>query len=178
MMNDCQNVEVREVLPDVAHDVLPEFERAQVQEHLDACDDCAAELAIVRAVLASATAPPVDVSRIVAAIPPYRRRATRLKRVYLELAAACLVGAIGISTFAIHNSNSAAGVSNPAAASGVAVTSSGLALVSTSDLSDAGLAQLTQDLDKLQAMPTADPESVTPAALEVAAVPAIAGDSA
>ena len=177
-MNDCQNVEVREALPDLAHGLLPATERARVQQHLDDCDDCAAELAIVRAVLAGAAAPAVDVTRIVAAIRPYRRSAPRMRRVYLELAAACLVGAIGISTFALHNSSTAPGGSRPVAAGTATVAASGLALVSTSDLSDAGLEQLTQELDNLQAMPTADPESVTPAALELPAVAAFAGDSA
>jgi hypothetical protein len=54
----------------------------------------------------------------------------------------------------------------------------GLALVSTNDLSDEGLAQLTEDLDNLQAMPTLDPESVTPAALQDDAEPGTVGDSA
>lgn len=177
-MNDCQNVEFREALPDLAHDLLPATERARIQQHLEDCEDCTAELAIVRAVLAGAVAPTVDVSRIVAAIPPYRRRALRMRRVYLELAAACLVGAIGISTFARHESSTLPAGSHPAAAGTATRAASGLALVSTSDLSDAGLEQLTQELDQLQAMPTADPESVTPAALEVPAVPAFTGDSA
>lgn len=174
-MNDCQNIEIRESLPEMLHGALSEIERVRVQEHLDMCDDCAAELAIIRAVRGSATAPTVDVTRIVAAIPPYRRQGFRIKRTYLELAAACLIGAIGISTVAVHNLNNGA---RSATVSGVSIASSGLALVSTSDLSDAGLAQLTQELDKLQAIPTTDPESVTPAALESAAEPGTVRDSA
>lgn len=169
-MNDCQNIEIREVLPELVHGTLTAVERVRVQRHLDTCDDCAAELAIIRAVFAGATAPAVNVPRIVAAIPPYRRKRSGMRRVYLELAAACLVGAVGISTFALHNSRSGTNASSAAV--------SGLALVNTSDLSDDGLAELTRDLDNLQAMPTADPESVTPAALEDAAVPPSAGDSA
>jgi len=172
MMNDCQNIEIREVLPELVHGTLSEVERARVQQHLDACDDCSAELAIIRAVRGSAVRPAVNVERIVAAIPPYRRKRTSMRRVYLELAAACLIGAVGISTFALHNSRSNA---TPAT---IGAASPGLALVNTSDLSDDGLAQLTRDLDNLQAMPTADPESVTPAALEEVAPPASAGDSA
>jgi hypothetical protein len=95
-----------------------------------------------------------------------------MRRVYLELAAACLIGAVGISTFALHNARS-----NSSQAT-ISTASQGLALVNTSDLSDDGLAQLTRDLDNLQAMPTVDPESVTPAALEEAAPPVAAGDSA
>jgi len=175
MMNDCENIEVREALPELMLGTLPEAERVRVQQHLDACDDCSAELAIIRAVRASAATPAVNVERIVAAIPPYRRKRTSMRRVYLELAAACLIGAVGISTFALHNSGHGA---TPARNGAAAVVSQGLALVNTSDLSDDGLAQLTRDLDKLQAMPTVDPESVTPAALEDAPEPASAGDSA
>jgi hypothetical protein len=172
-MNDCQNIEIREVLPELVHGTLPEAERARVVLHLDGCDDCSAELAIIRAVYGSAVIPAVNVGRIVAAIPPYRRRRSGMRRVYLELAAACLIGAVGISTFALHNARSNSGQAT------ISTTNQGLALVNTSDLSDDGLAQLTRDLDKLQAMPTVDPESVTPAALEDAAEPAAAaGDSA
>lgn len=176
-MNDCQNIEIREALPELVHGALREIERAGVLEHLDECDDCAAELAIIRAVLGSAAVAPVDVSRIAAAIPPYRRKVSRINRAYLELAAACVIAAIGISAVAVHNSRSAAVGAHSAAAAGAAAANRGLALVNTSDLSDAGLAQLTQDLDKLQAMPTADPESVTPAALESAVEPGTARGS-
>jgi len=176
MMNDCQNVEIREVLPELVHGTLPAAELARVQQHLVACDDCAAELAIIRAVLGSAAVPALNVERIAAAIPPYRRRQLGMRRAYLELAAACLIGAVGISTFALHNARNSTA---PVTAGASAVATQGLALVNTSDLSDDGLAQLTRDLDKLQAMPTVDPESVTPAALEDAAEPATpAGDSA
>ncbi len=179
MMNDCQNIEIREALPELVHGALTEIERARVQEHLDECDDCSAELAIIRAVRHGTDVAPVDIARIVAAISPYRRQASRIKRVYLELAAACLIGAIGVSTVVVHNSNSAARAtqSATAATTGAAAASSGIALVNTSDMSDAGLAQLTQDLGKLQAMPTADPESVTPAALEAATEPGTSGAS-
>jgi predicted anti-sigma-YlaC factor YlaD len=172
MMNDCLNVEIREALPELVHGGLPEHQRALVQQHLDECGDCSAELSIIRAVYGSAAVVPVDVGRIITAIPPYRRKASRIRRAYLELAAACVIGAVGISAFALHNSGSSANARQNIASAGA-----GLALVNTSDLTDAGLAQLTRDLDQLQAMPTADPESVTPVALESAAEPGTLGDS-
>jgi hypothetical protein len=181
MMNDCQNVEIREVLPELVHGTLPEVERGLVQHHLDVCDDCSAELAIIRAVLRSSVAAQVDVEHIVAAIPPYRRRSGGMRRVYMELAAACLIGAVGISALVVHNASSPASTQQSAIVAGAgsaAGADAGLALVSTSDLSDAGLAQLTQDLDNLQAIPTADPEPVTPSALEDLTAPAVLGDSA
>ncbi len=171
-MNDCQNVAVREVLPELVHGVLSDVERVRVQEHLDTCDDCAAELAIIRSVLGTAPVVAVNVASIVSAIPPYRRKSSGMKRVYMELAAACLIGAVGLSAFAIRNSHNAASAITPAATS-----TAGLAIVNTSGLSDDGLAQLTRDLENLQAMPTADPESVTPAALEELAPLGVVGDS-
>jgi predicted anti-sigma-YlaC factor YlaD len=176
MMNDCQNVEIREALPDLVHGTLSSDERARVQEHLGRCVDCAAELAIIRAVHNGVATTPVDVARIVAAIPPYRRRSSfsGMRRVYLELAAACVIGAIGISTIAVHNSGS-----RPVQSAAVqSAAGPGLALVSTNELSDEGLARLTEDLGDLQAMPTLDPESVTPAALQDDAEPGTVGDSA
>ena len=174
-MNDCQDIEIREALPELVHGTLPELERARVREHVAECADCSAELAIIRAVRLTASAPSVDVARIVAAVPPYRRKTSRMRTVYLELAAACLIGAVGISTFVVHNHS---GVVAPQGAVQSAGSAPGLAIVNTSDLSDDGLAELTRDLDKLQAMPTADPESVTPAALRDEADAAMAGDSA
>ncbi|MEO7103432.1 MAG: zf-HC2 domain-containing protein [Gemmatimonadaceae bacterium] len=172
MMNDCQNVAVREVLPELAHGALSDVERERVQEHLDACADCAAELAIIRSVLRTAPLVSVNVASIAAAIPPYRRKSSGMKRVYMELAAACLIGAVGLSAFAIHNSRSEGPATAPAA-----TNAGGLAIVNTSDLSDDGLAQLTQDLDNLQAMPSADPESVTPAVLEQLVPLGVVGDT-
>jgi anti-sigma factor RsiW len=181
MMNDCQNTEIREVLPELVNGALSEIDSSRVVMHLDGCDDCSAELAIIRAVRGSAAAAPVNVAHIVAAIPPYRRKSSGMKRVYLELAAACLIGAVGISALAVHKSGSVIGGLS-AMVSGDAVDGSvsaaGLALVSTSELSDAGLEQLTQDLENLQAMPTADPEPVTSAVLEQSVFEEVTGSDA
>ena len=179
MMNDCQNVDIREALPEFVHGTLAEGERARVQEHLGACGDCVAELGIIRAVYQSSPASDVNVRQIVAAIPPYRRKSSGMKRVYMELAAACLIGAIGVSALVVHNSGAG---QQPTTAQGANTNATsadaGIALVNTSDLSDASLAALTQELDNLQAMPTADPESVTPIALEDLTAPVTLGDSA
>lgn len=68
-MRDCSNVEVREVLPDFARGELAEPARAAVLAHLDGCDACRAEVAVLRAVRGAFAAPRVDVSRIVGALP-------------------------------------------------------------------------------------------------------------
>lgn len=81
MMRDCENAEMRDLLPDLLHARLGPSERAGVERHVAACDDCAAELALLRQAQASmAMAPVVDVSRIVAALPRagIRRRPSRM----------------------------------------------------------------------------------------------------
>jgi len=172
-MNDCNDIEIREALPEFIHGTLLERERERVREHIAECDDCSAELAIIRAVRLTAAEPSVDVARIVASVAPYRRRTSRMRTVYVELAAACLIGAVGISTFVMHDRSTSSGASS--AAIQTASIAPGLAIVNTSDLSDDGLAELDRELDKLQALPSADPESVTPAALQDLSDPAAAG---
>lgn len=71
-MRDCPNVEIRESLPDFARGTLAEPARAAVAAHLEACDACRAEVAVLRAVRGAYATPTVDVRRIVAALPPAR----------------------------------------------------------------------------------------------------------
>ena len=69
-MTDCTNVLMRERLPDLLHERLDAVARAEVQAHLAACAECAAELTLLREVQWSMRqVPQVDVARIVAALP-------------------------------------------------------------------------------------------------------------
>jgi Putative zinc-finger len=69
-MSDCANVEMRELLPELAAGRLDAATRARVDEHLIDCADCASELETLRLVRAAfASAPAVDVCRVVAALP-------------------------------------------------------------------------------------------------------------
>lgn len=69
-MTDCDNVDIRELLPDFAAGQLAPSQVVQVQSHVDSCAECAAELSIVQSVRAARLAPvPIDVQRIVAALP-------------------------------------------------------------------------------------------------------------
>jgi anti-sigma factor RsiW len=184
MMHDCENVEMRESLPELAHGALPVTDAERVRAHLADCADCSAELAIIRAAIASSDAARIarridvtqmDVARIAAAIPPYRQQrhswlsATRLQ-MPMQIAAAALVAAIGI-TFAVARHDDAPSsrtMQTPVSmsASAAAPAQGGLALISTADVSDANLAKLIGDLDHLDAAPPAEPEPVVPAALE------------
>jgi len=187
-MTDCQNVTMREALPELLHGRLADGERRLVEAHLVDCVDCTDELAILEAVLASAPAPAVDVTRIVMAIPSYRPVADAESRVdarsgvipmrpragwasgwssrsaRLQLAAALAIAAAGISTVAVVKHNGAQQQASVAAVGATAARADqGVALVATADLSDAELATLIKDMDSMQAIPPAEPEPIAPA---------------
>lgn len=182
-MNDCQNVTVREALPELLHGRLAEGERRVVVAHLRECVDCTDELAILEAVLASAPRPAIDVTRIVAAIPAYqqvapvavqsaphagvlpmRPRGTWSSRAArLQLAAAVAIAAVGISTVAVVRHDQQQSAHPAVAAVRTAKADPGVALVATADLSDAQLATLIKDMDSMQALPPVEPEPIAPA---------------
>ena len=188
-MTDCQNVTMREALPELIHGRLADGERRLVEAHLVECVDCTDELAILEAVLASAPAPAIDVTRIVMAIPSYRPIAEveshadapsgvipmrpraawtsgwSSRSARLQLAAALAIAAAGISTVAVVKHNGAPQRANVAAVGATTATRAdqGVALVATADLSDAELATLIKDMDSMQALPPAEPEPIAPA---------------
>jgi anti-sigma factor RsiW len=95
-MRDCPNSVIRELLPDLINDRLTAHERAEVHAHLNTCADCRAELELLERVRASVRRTPVDVGRIVAAVPAYKRSRWRaLSASPLARAAAVVVIALG-----------------------------------------------------------------------------------
>ena len=69
-MFDCANVEMREVLPELAAGTLDARTRLRVEEHVRGCADCASELETLRAVRSAfAATPTIDTRRIIAALP-------------------------------------------------------------------------------------------------------------
>ena len=69
-MFDCANVEMRELLPELAAGTLDARTRAQVEAHVASCAECASELETLKLVRgAYASAPVIDARRIVAALP-------------------------------------------------------------------------------------------------------------
>jgi len=76
-MNDCQNAEMRDQLPDLLHDRLDAAARAMLTAHVASCTDCREELALLRVAygtLIKAT-PRVDLNFIVEALPKAAPRA-------------------------------------------------------------------------------------------------------
>ena len=118
-MNECTNLETRDLLPDLVRGALSGSELVRVESHLATCAACRAELALVRRARAALSAtPPVDTARIVEAVTrstsirreataavaqSRQRRASRLAvpttRVWL--AAASIAAVIGLSVVAI-----------------------------------------------------------------------------
>lgn len=76
-MTDCENVEVRELLPELLHGMLSARERATVERHLASCVACTSELELLgRVRTLMAQAPAVDVGRVSAALSAARRPAS------------------------------------------------------------------------------------------------------
>ena len=81
-MNDCQNAEIRDQLPDLLHDRLDAARRAEVMAHVASCVDCRDEVELLRAARAmfEARTPRVDVRYVVNALPLAKPRPVRIGR--------------------------------------------------------------------------------------------------
>jgi hypothetical protein len=72
-MNDCMNVEIQEMLPDLLHESLAASERTRIETHLASCAACVDELRVLQLVKSAAVfEPTIDAGSIVRQIPPYR----------------------------------------------------------------------------------------------------------
>ena len=103
-MSDCANVEMRELLPELASGTLDAATRTRVAAHVQSCAECASELDMLRLVRdAFAATPSIDTQRIVAALPkplvsaPVRagRRASVTRWVDWRVAAALTMITVG-----------------------------------------------------------------------------------
>lgn len=69
-MTECRTPELQDLLPDFVAESLGDADRVRLTAHLAECDACTADLALLRQVRAAAVkSPPIDVARIVAALP-------------------------------------------------------------------------------------------------------------
>src|SRR5688500_10997120 len=76
-MSDCTNLEMRDLLPDLARGALSGSSLVAIEAHVATCSACRDELALVRKALGVlSAAPPVDTARIVAAVA----RSTAVRR--------------------------------------------------------------------------------------------------
>jgi len=101
-MTDCPNGEIRDMLPDLLHDRLDATTRASVEQHLASCDDCRAELALLRDLRSTIRrAPAVDAAAIAAAIPAYRAPARQRSWTGWRAAAAIAAITVGGTSIAL-----------------------------------------------------------------------------
>jgi hypothetical protein len=73
-MNKCTDNDIREMLPDLLHGALGASAMERAEAHLASCDECRAELQVLRVVKSAAVfAPTIDVDQVVRRIPPYSK---------------------------------------------------------------------------------------------------------
>ena len=77
MMNDCPDGEMRDLLPGYVHGTLSAAQRAAVASHLESCEDCRTEVALITSASRAFAVADVDVVRIVKALPAPPRRVVR-----------------------------------------------------------------------------------------------------
>lgn len=178
-MTDCPNGEVRDLLPDLLHDRLPSDTRREVEAHVRECEDCQAELGLLRAMRASLRrGPSVDVAVIAAAIPSYRAPVRRSWVGWRAAAAIMLLAAGGTSVAVLqrgsvvsrdsvsvaavvpqpttvaastHSSLPESAMVAPSSARELALGSSAIG-----DLSDMELSALLNDLQTVDVLPSAE----------------------
>jgi anti-sigma factor RsiW len=183
-MIDCPNGEIRDRLPDFVHDQLDPPARAEVSAHLAACAACAAEVTLLRELRARLrAAPPVDVGRIVAALPRStgsRGSATasagdRRQRFDWRIAAAVAALAVGGGSAAVWNlwapNERPANVAVDAPVPPPGERAERVERVAAADLTiDADLAEvsvaelesLLEELESFDGLPAREPEPLLP----------------
>jgi anti-sigma factor RsiW len=107
-MNECTDKETREMLPDLLHGALGADAMERAEAHLATCEECRAELQVLRAVKSAAVfAPTIDVDRVVRRIPPYStivpavEAPARTRLVSWLVAAGIAIAAVGVGSMLV-----------------------------------------------------------------------------
>jgi hypothetical protein len=157
---------MRDALPEFALDMLADGARHDVAVHVQGCEACRDELALIRQAQRVLVATPIiDAARIVAAIPRARRRASWHAPAW-RIAASILVALGGVSyvvtrTQFASNRMDTASLAVPAAAAptwDLGPTVSGR----LSDLGDDDLDALLEQIKHLDAVTVVEPKAVIP----------------
>jgi len=189
-MTDFTHDEIRDALPELLYGSLGAARRAEIEAHLRGCAECAVELRALQMVKdAPSFAPRIDAVRISAMIAPYggvpaeRPRRTRLVWQMATLAAALVL----VVTAVVSRRNRESAVTPRQVASSPAVNPppTKIAVVPTAavkvnppaphvvtrahelqvavaldGLSDGSVAQLVKDLERLDDLPSPEPENL------------------
>lgn len=161
-MNECMELGIKDLLPDVLHGTLAPGDRAHIETHLSGCSHCREELESLRTVKSAAVfSPSIDVEGIVRQIPPYRIVTPVVERPVRSpavrwLAAAGIALLVGGGSVVMRHGNA---VEQPSAAA--APRAHSLALASGLDeMSDGSIVQLMNEMNSFDALPANDPEPV------------------
>ena len=179
-MSECANGELRDLLPELVNGRLDAEMQRVVESHVAGCDECAEELALLRALRPGlARGPVVDAAKIAAVVHAQRAEqpqnaAMRPRfatpwRFAIAAAALLAVSAIGYAVatprstpvqappqrVAVAPPHGAA----PAASPATTVVAGDGVLDNLSDLSDDDVRTLTASLDGISSVPDADPSA-------------------
>lgn len=153
-MRDCSNGEVRDRLPELMHNRLAGEMLVVVRAHVAECADCRAELALLEQLRSAVAVPRLDSARIVASLPRYRavpvwRRAMQSAQLRAAAAVVLLVGAYAV----VKESGDTPATEVRIAAPVQTTTTNELAIGdSFTDLTDADLAALVEEIGELEAV--------------------------
>ncbi|HEY5491670.1 MAG TPA: zf-HC2 domain-containing protein [Gemmatimonadaceae bacterium] len=183
-MTDCPNGVMRDQLPGYVHGLLSAAEVSIVDAHLEGCEDCRAEVALLgkARVALSLGVPRIDVASVVSVLPAppvtLRRaphstsRRLAVAGAWKYAAAAALVLAVGSS--ALWHRARGTTDQHVADSSSVVVPETTAAVLPAqsedgitfggglSDLSLDDLQSLLGQLDSVKTLPSTNPESMTP----------------
>lgn len=178
-MTECFSPEVRDFLPDLVHGRLGDVDAATLAAHVEACDACAREVALLREVRQSAPiAPSMNIDSIVAQLPvaalhtnvvaPSRAGLMRggsviwkvLAAVVVVLTGGVVANRVGVQPDAVAGSAPVVvGAPTVQAIAAPVINGSSLSLVAgVADLTDAQIETLLAALDDVDAIPSLEPE--------------------
>lgn len=103
-MTDCDNAEMRDLLPDLVNDRLSSPDRARIAAHIAECAECGAELTLIQSARAiRPVGPTLDVAAIVAQLPKHRVTAPRRTGVWRMAATLGVIIAGGWSVLMVQS---------------------------------------------------------------------------
>ena len=183
-MTETTHEQIRDLLPDALHGTLDAERATIVESHLHGCAECAAEMRVLRMVMdAPSFAPMIDAVKVSSAILPYggvpaeRPRARPL--VWQTALAVAAVVLVAVTLMIRGTAAPLPPVAQPRVASVPAPVTSAPATaepvvtakatppvkelqvaVGLDGLSDGSIAQLSRELDGLDGLPSAEPETL------------------
>ena len=180
-MGDCDDVEIRELLPEYAAGALDAAARERVVGHLARCAPCRDELALLataRKILGRPVA--VDSARIArAVVAATTRGAARGARApsrttswpAIRIAASIALAAVGVATVGVWRRREAgSGGERPGVVANRAAPARAVATLapvgSLAELDEDQLSTLLDDIVSLEAAPMEDPADIVPAFID------------